>query len=270
MEKKVILVVVDGLRDDTAAAQMGYLEGLVEHRIAERYTVIAEMPTMSRPLYETIQTGVPPYQHGILNNGIVRRSAMPNVFDIVAKHGGVTAAAAYWWVSELYNQVPYEPIACGEVDDPNLTIQHGRFYMDDSFPDPALFHQAERMIRRYDPDYLLIHPMGMDDTGHHFGADSDQYNNHAILEDQVISDLLPGWIEKKYTILITADHGMNEHHMHGGSGPDVRNVPLYLIRPGVKASGQKHEPVSQLTIAPTILKLLNLPVPDTMKCASIV
>lgn len=60
MEKKVILVVVDGLRDDTAAAQMGYLEGLVEHRIAERYTVIAEMPTMSRPLYETIQTGVPP------------------------------------------------------------------------------------------------------------------------------------------------------------------------------------------------------------------
>jgi predicted AlkP superfamily pyrophosphatase or phosphodiesterase len=269
MDSKVILIVIDGLRDDTAAAQMGYLEQLVEHRVAERYTAIAEMPTMSRPLYETIQTGTPPYVHGIASNNTVRRSTTPNVFDIVAKHGGVTAAAAYSWVSELYNQVPYEPVTCGYVDDEKLTIQHGRFYIEDSYPDSALFVEAERMLRRYAPDYMLIHPMGMDDTGHHFGGESGEYNNHAIFVDSVISNLLPGWLEKNYTVLITADHGMNVNHMHGGSGPDVRRVPLYLLRPGVTASGQPHAPVSQMQIAPTILKIMNLPIPETMKSAPI-
>jgi predicted AlkP superfamily pyrophosphatase or phosphodiesterase len=269
MDSKVILVVIDGLRDDTAAAQMGYLEQLVEHHVADRYTVIAEMPTMSRPLYETIQTGLAPYEHGIASNGTVRLSTRPNVFSIVAQHSGVTAAAAYSWVSELYNRTPYDPISCGYVDDAQLTIQHGRFYVEDSYPDSALFIEAERMVRKFAPDYLLIHPMGMDDTGHRYGGESKEYDNHAIFVDSVISTLLPGWLEKKYTVLITADHGMNTNNMHGGSAPDVRNVPLYLLRPGVRAGGNHPQPVSQLQIAPTILKIMNLPIPDTMKSAAI-
>lgn len=265
MSSKVILVVVDGLRDDTAAAHMGYLEHLVEHHQAQRMSVIAEMPSMSRPLYETIQTGVAPYVHGITSNSVVRRSIMPNVFDIAAKNGRVTAAAAYWWVSELYNAVPYDPIEHGEIDNPDCAIQHGRFYMNDSFPDAELFAQAERMIRRYAPDYLLIHPMGMDDTGHRHGANSSEYANHAIYVDQVMANLLPSWLERNYTVLITADHGMNDNHNHGGSGADVRMVPLYFIQPGVPAGEKAQAPVSQLCIAPTLLKLLGLPIPETMK-----
>ena len=45
---RVILVVSDALRDDTAAKQMGYLQHLVEAGKATRYTVVAEPPTMSR------------------------------------------------------------------------------------------------------------------------------------------------------------------------------------------------------------------------------
>ena len=270
MESKVIFVVIDGLRDDTAAAQMGYLEHLVEHRQAERYTVRSEMPSMSRPLYETLQTGLPPYLHGVVNNQIVRRSIVPNVFEIATRHGRVTAAAAYWWVSELYNSAPYDPIAHGEVDDPDCAIQHGRFYMSDSFPDDELFAQAERMIRRFSPDYLLIHPMGMDNTGHLHGSDSSQYCNHAIFVDQVLANLVPSWLERGYQVVVTADHGMNTHHMHGGSGDDVRNVPLYLLLPGKNASGESHPRVSQLQIAPTLLKLLELPIPDSMQAPPLV
>ena len=67
---KVILIVSDALRDDTAEKQMGYLQSLVEAKNASRYTVIAELPTVSRPLYETIQTGVSPLEHGITSNKI--------------------------------------------------------------------------------------------------------------------------------------------------------------------------------------------------------
>lgn len=265
MSSKVILVVIDGLRNDTAAEQMGYLEHLVEHKAADRYTVSAEMPTMSRPLYETIQTGVPPYVHGVTSNNIVRRSRMPNVFEIAAAGGKVTAAAAYSWVSELYNAVPYDPVEHSEVDDSNLAIQHGRFYMQDDFPDAALFAQAERMVRRFEPDYLLIHPMGMDNIGHQHGAPSSQYDNHAIYVDQILAALLPGWLERRYTVIITADHGMNGSHMHGGSGEGVRSVPLYLIRPEMAAINKGPRVISQLSLAPAILKLLGLPLAETMQ-----
>lgn len=270
MVSKVILVVIDGLRDDTASTQMGYLEHLVEHRIADRYTVIAEMPTVSRPLYETIQTGLPPFVHGVVNNHIVRRSTVPNVFGIARQYGRVTAAAAYWWVAELYNGVPYDPVEHREVDDENLTIQHGRFYMDDGFPDSELFAQAEMLIRRVSPDYILIHPMGMDNTGHLHGADSAAYSNHAAFVDQALSAMIPGWLDRHYNVVITSDHGMNNNHGHNGSTPDVRNVPLYLMQPLIRAEEKKTSLISQLRLAPTLLRLLDLPIPETMKHAPLV
>ncbi len=265
---KVILVVCDGLREDTAVAQMGYLEHLVEHRLAQRFTVIAEMPTMSRPLYETLHTGTPPYIHGVTSNAIVRRSIMPNIFGIAAQAGKVTAAAAYSWISELYNTTPYDPVEHGETDDPRLPIQHGRFYVHDSFPDSELFTQAERMVRRFAPDYLLVHPMGMDDTGHRYGPEGHEYNNHATFIDQALAMLVPEWQRKGYVVMVTADHGMTVHHSHGGSQAEARRVPLYRIGP---ASGEaRRAEVSQLSIAPTVLAILGLPAPDSMHSPALV
>ncbi len=107
---KVILVVCDALRNDTAQEQMGYLEHLVEAKVSTRYTVQGQLPSMSRPMYETIQTGTPVSVHGVTNNRVVRRSKMPNIFQLATANGKVTAAAAYGWVSELYNRDPYAPI----------------------------------------------------------------------------------------------------------------------------------------------------------------
>ncbi|MBE9473242.1 MAG: alkaline phosphatase family protein, partial [Chloroflexi bacterium] len=70
---KVILVLSDALRYDTAVAGMGFLGHLVETQQASLYKVIGELPSMSRPMYETVHTGLPVSQHGILANYIVRR-----------------------------------------------------------------------------------------------------------------------------------------------------------------------------------------------------
>jgi len=45
----------------------------------------------------------------------------------------------------------------------------------------------------------------------------------------------------------------------------VRQVPLFLIKPGLSGSGNTGQVISQLQIAPTLLLLLGLPVPETMK-----
>jgi predicted AlkP superfamily pyrophosphatase or phosphodiesterase len=264
---KVILCLLDAMRDDVARRYMGYLEGLVEHRVATRYSVRGELPSMSRPMYETIHTGVPAYVHGITSNNINRRSRMPNIFEIARTQGLVTAASAYSWFSELYNRSPYDVVDDREVNDNTLNIQHGRFYSEDSYPDVEVFAAGAMLARRYYPDYLLIHPSHQDYVGEEFGGDSPQYRRNAIIQDQIIANLVPEAVEVgQYTVLVTADHGMaDDPSTHGGTTPQQRNVPLYVIQPGGTGKGDTGQIVSQLQIAPTILHLLNLPIPPTMK-----
>ena len=171
---RVILILSDALRYDVAVANMGFLGHLVESKIASLYKIIGELPSMSRPMYETIHTGVSSSVHGIVANSIVRRSSMPNIFQSVSDAGRSTAAASYYWVSELYNRAPYDRIDDKEIDDISFAIQHGRFYTEDDYPDIELFVTAGHLIRKFSPDYLLLHPMGMDYHGETFGSDSKE------------------------------------------------------------------------------------------------
>jgi len=180
---KVILVLSDGLRYDTAVAGMGYLGHLVEVKLASLYKVTGELPCISRPIYETVHTGLPVSVHGIVSNLVVRPSTQPNIFRLALEAGKTTAAAAYYWFSELYNHAPYDRIEDREVDDESLPIQHGRFYTQDDYPDIELFAMAGMLVRRFSSDYLLVHPMGMDNTGEAYGANSAEYRNHAIRQD---------------------------------------------------------------------------------------
>jgi predicted AlkP superfamily pyrophosphatase or phosphodiesterase len=138
----VILILSDGLRYDAAISGMGYLGHLVEYKLASLYKVIGELPSMSRPIYETLHTGLPVNEHGVVSNNIIRRSNQPNVFQVAFKNRKTTAAAAYAWYSELYVRAPYDPIEDREVDDELLHIQHGRYYTEDDYPDAELFNTA--------------------------------------------------------------------------------------------------------------------------------
>ena len=267
---KVILVLSDGLRYDTAAASMGYLGHLVEAKLASLYKVTGELPSISRPMYETIHTGLQASEHGIVSNQVVRTSTKPNIFRSARASGRITAAAAYHWFSELYNHSPYDPIEDREVDDDALSIQHGRFYTQDDFPDVDLFATAGMLVRRFDPDYLVVHAMGMDNAGETYGANSSEYRNHAIRQDRWLATYLTEWMERGYNILVTADHGINADGMHGGTTAEVREVPLYFIRPEITGLGDMPTMISQLQIAPTICKLLELDIPKTMKATPLV
>jgi predicted AlkP superfamily pyrophosphatase or phosphodiesterase len=183
--------------------------------------------------------------------------------------GKVTAAAAYSWFSELYNRAPYNRIDDKEVDDTSLPVQHGRFYTEDEYPDIELFRTAALLVRRFFPDYLLVHPMGMDYHGEKYGSDSREYRNHAIHQDMWLVPLITEWKKLGYHILFTSDHGMNSDGAHGGTTPEMREVPLYLIRQNVEERGDTRETLSQLQLAPTILRLLGLPIPDSMRHPSI-
>ncbi len=262
---KVILILSDALRYDVAVDNMGYLAHLVEKDRASLYKIIGELPSMSRPMYETIHTGLPSSDHGIVANSIVRPSNQPNIFQCVKNAGKTTAAASYSWFSELYNHVPYNVVDDKETDDLTLNIQHGRFYTEDEYPDKELFRSAALLVRRFSPDYLLLHPMGMDYHGEMFGSDTKEYRNHASHQDTWLAPYIQEWIGLGYTVFITGDHGINKDGRHGGAALEQRTVPFFVIQANGQGRGDTGETISHLQVAPTILKLLDVPIPETMK-----
>ncbi|MGL5589595.1 MAG: alkaline phosphatase family protein, partial [Aeromonas veronii] len=97
MQHKVIVVLVDGLSAGVAHG-MGYLAGMVEAERGLYTTLSCALPSLSRPLYECILTGVPPVASGITHNGVSRLSLHDSIFHLARAAGKRTAAAAYHWV----------------------------------------------------------------------------------------------------------------------------------------------------------------------------
>lgn len=245
---KLIVVILDGCRYDTAVVQLGFMNHLVEHQRASLLKVKSEMPSNSRPLYEVLMTGVPTYENGIYSNYHAQRSKGRSMFELVKEAGGITGAAAYYWYSELYNQAPYNRLVDRIQHQEQRLIQHGIFYSEDTYPDSHLFADANHLVDQYQPDFLVVHSMNIDDVGHKFTAASREYAAAVNRADSLLTVYIPEWIHKGYQIVVTADHGMDEDGLHGGSLAAHREVPFYLI--SEKRTQLCKENLPQLAVAP--------------------
>ena len=229
MKNKVILVLLDGLNYEVARHALGHLQAYCGAGKAVLYKLHCELPALSRPLYECILTGVTPIESGIVHNDVSRLSKERSIFHYASAAGLSTAAAAYHWVSELYNTSPFIAARDRHTEAPQLPIQHGHFYYADHYPDSHLFADAESLRQRHNPDFLLVHPMNVDDAGHKHGLDSPQYRNSARVADILLAEYLQRWLDSGYQVLVTADHGMNHDRSHNGLLPEEREVPLFVL-----------------------------------------
>ncbi len=254
---KVILVLLDGCGYDVATKYAGVLEQLVEKGRCAKYRVRGELPSMSRPMYETVMTGLDATTHGIVTNEFTRPSNRDNLFRLCDRAGKTTAAAAYGWMSELYNgeafRLPEGRIQLGR----KTGIHNGIFYCEDDYPDTHLISDADFLRRAYRPDFLLIHPMNIDYTGHRFGLESREHRGKVMGTCEMVAQRVPEWRADGYSVVVTADHGMDGQGMHGGTLDVHRDVPLYLFADGAD-NGDHDQPVSQLTVAPLMCRLLGL------------
>lgn len=254
----LIFVLVDGMRDDTARTNMGYLEGLVEQDKALRAVAQSVLPSLSRPCYEAILTGTQPTENGVVSNETVRQSRMTSLFDVIRGSGKTSVVVGYHWMSELYHRAPFHLVEDIEQTDNVESYTHGRFYFRDSFPDAHVFSMGERLRCVHNPTLTVIHPMGVDDAGHRFGSGSKEYDDAVATIDMVLALCMPQWLEEGYTIIVTADHGMNPYGFHGGTESGVRTVPLYIAGRQVKACGVHDDIVDQTTLANMMCRLLGV------------
>jgi len=254
---KVILVVLDGLSHQVAEHAMGHLQAYCAAGRAALYRLQCELPALSRPLYECILTGVRPIDSGIVHNDVVRLSGERSIFHYARDAGRSTAAAAYHWISELYNRAPFQPARDRHSDTPELPIQRGHFYYADHYPDSHLFADAESLRLRHEPDFLLVHPMNIDDAGHRHGLDSAEYRNAARRADILLAEYLQRWLDDGYQVLVTADHGMNRDRSHNGLLAEERDVPLFVL--GSAFSLCASAAPLQTELCGTVCELLGVP-----------
>ena len=257
MNHNVILVVLDGLNYQVARHALGHLQAYCGAGRGALYKLDCELPSLSRPLYECILTGVAPIDSGIVHNEVVRLSNQRSIFHYAREAGLCTAAAAYHWVSELYNRAPFVAARDRHTEAAELPIQHGHFYYADHYPDSHLFADAESLRQRHSPNFLLVHPMNIDDAGHKHGLDSPQYRNSARRADIVLADYLAGWLEDGYQVLVTADHGMNNDRSHNGLLTEEREVPLFVL--GDAFSLDSLAQPRQTELCGTVCELLGVP-----------
>ena len=136
-------------------------------------------------MYETIHTGMPTSEHGIVANTVVRRSTVPNIFQSVVEAGKVTAAVAYYWVSELYNHAPFDWINDKEVTpvtkdlqlqpiEVGVTVRLKNIYFD--FDKTTLKNESFTELNKV-VDFLKSNPsVEIEISGHTDSKGSDDYN----------------------------------------------------------------------------------------------
>ncbi len=262
--RKVILIIVDALRDDAAEKNLGFIEGLVEREQAARFHARCVLPSTSRPCYEAIMTGTYPHENGITCNDIVRRSTMRSLFDVVHDAGGTSAAIGWYFFSELYCEAPYDPALHCEREAPGTLVAHGRFYQDGNFPDSHAICQAEYLRSRYAPDFMVLHLNYPDTAGHNAGSDSRDYATSILTIDAWISRYYRTWLDDGYTLFITGDHGTNARGYHGGADLELRAVPLYIVGSRIFAHGRFDLVLEQPEIASLVCGELGLDPTSTM------
>jgi predicted AlkP superfamily pyrophosphatase or phosphodiesterase len=258
---RVILVMADAVGYQAASDRCGYLGNLVERGLAAKYKVKGELPALSKPMYETIMTGLTPAAHGVTTCEYRGGSTSPNLFSLTRQYNRKNAAAAYGWICELYNgtEVFNKFTDRFRLNNRNGDIDQGIFYMDDFYPDSHVYADADYLLRAFSPDFLLVHPMGADTQGHLHGASSLAYQCSVENSINCLSYYLPFWLGEGYSVLFTADHGMDDLGTHFGDTEQQRNVPLYIVSDAVEKGNFSDHDISQLNIAPLVCSILGIP-----------
>ncbi|GFR35201.1 alkaline phosphatase family protein [Thermobrachium celere] len=234
---KICLIIVDGLRLD-AINNMPYIQNLIKTNEAKFSISIADNPTISRSGYMRILTGCPTDISGISSNSQHLPSPILGVPQLAVQYNIKTALCGYYWIYELF------PFA----------FYFKRIYF---IRDGTTFKNAYSIIDEYEPDFLIVHPMSVDNIGHSYGGSSIFYFKEACNIDNSIKALCNKLQKHNYNIIITSDHGHQNYGGHTNYEPNTFLTPFILISNNLNINPPLY--IKQIDIAPTLCDLLGIP-----------
>ncbi len=274
MDRKLKLIILDGVPLANWRRLFGNLEGWVDSGAARVWRMSSTLPSTSACCYASIHTGVTPQEHGVTSNETIFRVAQPDIFSEVRKAGGVTGAVAHSFWSAFFNRAPYDFVRDVEYDEPDSpSINHGRFHTMTGYGlvnqmtpcDVDLFASLTNLSVRFGLNYGMLHTCTLDSMGHRFGHDCTEMDHACAMMDAMLAPFLRQWLAAGDEVIVTADHGQSDRGHHGGRGADQQDFALYYFGPAEGPPEDVH--LDQLQLAPTILTRLGVPIPPSMKAA---
>ena len=248
---RVILVTIDGLRLDTSR-QLRFLNELRQRGAYGSAQVGA--PSLSYPGRAVLATGAWAEVHGITSNFAMQPVEADSVFSLARAAGRRTAAAG----SELWVR--------GFGLHLNALLPAAK---EPKFVPPAeLLDWQERrcaegleFVRSTKFNFLAIDWTAGDTASHDFGPLSPASQEVFSAIDDCLSKLVASLDLSQTVVIVTADHGHVDRGGHGGTEPEVLEVPLVLAGGPVRRGARLE--AEQVDVAPTICALLGLPFPAT-------
>ena len=235
--ERVLLVVVDGLRQDSART-MRSTRRLQE--LGQCGPTHTGPLTISRPVYTVISTGLEQDRTGSRNNDDTSPVAVESIWGVAHAAGLVVHAASNlrWW-EELFPGV----------------FDSYHFDLDET----QNFFTLDEISELY-----LIHPVRVDTAGHSFGADSAEYKAAVETVDTELEALMNVLDFERVVLILTADHGHSGAGGHGGPADEIATVLTCFAGRGIQ-NRTTSEMSDSRVIAPTISVMLGLPFPKHMR-----
>ena len=193
------------------------------------------LPSVSRPVYAVISSGVEQARSGVRNNDETAPARVDSIWQR-ARAAGLTVSyrsELAWW-GELFPQ-GFQRATVGAASD-------------DLFAAP------------FTDDLTLVHPVYIDDLSHDHGRTSPQVQRALRRLDDELTRALDGLDLTRDLAVITADHGHRDEGGHGGPGPDITRVVTCFAGPGVRRD-RSYPHLDTRDLAPTLAVLLGVPIP---------
>ncbi|MGH2668280.1 MAG: alkaline phosphatase family protein [bacterium] len=239
---RVLLVSVDGLwardleRAESAGVRLPVLDSLRRAGVLAA-GVIGSVPSVTFPSHTTMITGVRPARHGIYSNQRpwfptdtgpdarawyweADRVRVPGLFD-AARAAGMKTAAVYWPVTAHHPDIAYNIPDAWDPRMPDSVLvalrRLGTSWLLDSLgvaraggvSDSLRARWTGEIIRRWDPDIVLLHLLDVDHWKHERGPVGDSVWTALRRADRQI-----GWVldalrarPRATTVIVTSDHG---------------------------------------------------------------
>jgi hypothetical protein len=260
LTEQVVLIVIDGLGIDES--HLPLLDELRERGAAAIARV--PYPTISRPNYVTLLTGVPPRDSGVRANRVEAPVAVDTVMDRLRTAGLRVATASDYgslgslflrgtpsitgidWVERGVHVAPPPPITW-PFDD---AVRVGSL---DALG-PAIAELAAGGTA-----FVPVLVLDVDRAGHAAGIGAE-YRATAAAVDRMLRVAFAGIDLTRDTVIVTADHGHVAPGGHGGTEREVSHVPLIFAGRGIVPGALAHDPRS-IDVAPTVAALLGVPAP---------
>lgn len=246
MNKKVILISIDGMRPD------GFLQckNPFIHEMMKRgsYTLNAcsMNPTVTLPCHMSIFHSVPPERHGVTTNQYMPMVRPLNGLFEQLRNADKVCGMFYGW----------EPLR--DVARPG-SLKHAEYVWSyaKEHTDRILTERAIAYIKDQKPDFVFLYMVETDEKG---GHDSGwmtetylQYVHDAIENVKLVLDVLG----EEYTVMVTADHGGHDRG-HGSDMAEDMTIPMFFLgapfEPGKELKG-----LTLLDLAPTVADLCGVP-----------